>query len=172
MPTITTQLDQLNKLLPTLPHQYHRLILVAGLNGTGKTRLLKAMCRQHSPQLETPNSKPETDPIPYLNLNLHLSQRLLDLTAKERPLRIRRILAQIIDAHPEPILALDNIELLFEPSLHQNPLALLQELSRNKSLIVAWGGPYDKQRRLLTYAEPGHPEYRRYERPEVMVVTM
>jgi hypothetical protein len=70
------------------------------------------------------------------------------------------------------MLALNNIELLFEPSLQQEPLALLQELSRNKSLIVAWGGSYNEQTRVLTYAEPGHPEYRRYERPEVIVLAM
>jgi hypothetical protein len=110
--------------------------------------------------------------MPYLNLNLHLSQRLLELTGKQRPLRVRRSLAEIIDNHPGPTLAVDNIELLFEPSLHQDPLALLKELSRNKSLIVAWGGPYDDQRQVLTYAEPGHPEYRRYERPGVNVVMM
>ncbi len=138
--------------------QYHRLILLAGPHGTGKTRLLKELNRQQT--------------IPYLNLNLHLSQRLLDLTTRERPLRIRRTLAQIIDSQPEPTLALDNIELLFEPSLHQDPLALLKELSRNKSLVVAWGGPYDEASQILTYAEPGHPEYQRYERREVMVITM
>ncbi len=158
MQTITTQLDQLNNLLPTLPQQYHRLLLIAGEHGTGKTRLLKELSRQQT--------------IPYLNLNLHLSQRLLDLTTKQRPLRVRRILAQIIDDRTESVLALDNIELLFEPSLHQDPLALLKELSRNKSLVVAWGGPYDETGQILTYAEPGHPEYRRYERPETLVIVM
>ena len=153
-------LEQLNKLLPTLSQQYHRLIVISGAHGAGKTRLLKELSGQAG------------EPIPYLNLNLHLSQRLLELASKARPLRVRRLLAQIIDAYPEPALALDNIELLFEPSLHQDPLALLKELSRNKALIVAWGGPYDDERQVLTYAEPGHPEYRRYERPEVVVVTV
>ncbi|MBN1993960.1 MAG: BREX-3 system P-loop-containing protein BrxF [Anaerolineae bacterium] len=157
MPTIATQLNQLNHLLPTLPQQYHRLLLITGPHGSGKTRLLKGLSQQD---------------IPYLNLNLHFSQKLLDLTTKERPLRVRRILAQIINDQPEPMLALDNIELLFEPGLHQDPLALLQELSRNKALVVAWGGTYDEQSRVLTYAEPGHPEYRRYERPDVVIVTM
>ena len=152
------QLDHLNQLLPTLSQQYHRLILIAGTHGTGKTRLLKELGRQQN--------------VLYLNINLQLSQQLLDLTTKERPLRVRRILTRIVGDHPKPTLALDNIELLFEPSFHQDPLALLKELSRNKSLIVAWGGPYHEQRQVLTYAEPGHPEYRRYERPEVMVVTM
>lgn len=151
-------LEKLNHLLPTLPQQYYRLVLIAGLHGTGKTRLLKELSHQQN--------------IAYLNLNLHLSQRLLDLTTKQRPLRVRRILAQIIDSYPELALAVDNIELLFEPNLQQEPLALLQELSRNKSLIVAWGGSFDEQKRVLTYAVPGHPEYRRYERPEVIVVAI
>jgi hypothetical protein len=72
----------------------------------------------------------------------------------------------------EPTLALDNIELLFDPGLHQNPLGLLKELSRNKSLVVAWGGAYYEEHQILTYAEPGHPEYQKYERPEVPVLTM
>ncbi|MBN1217620.1 MAG: BREX-3 system P-loop-containing protein BrxF [Anaerolineae bacterium] len=157
MTIIATQLTQLNHLLPTISQQYHRLLLITGPHGSGKTCLLKELSQQD---------------IPYLNVNLYLSQKLLDLTTKERPLRIRRILTQIITDQPESILALDNIELLFEPSLHQDPLVLLQELSRNKSLVVAWGGVYDEQNRVLTYAEPGHPEYRRYERPEVMIFTL
>lgn len=160
MAKIHAGLEQLAELLPTLAYQYHRLILVVGPHGTGKTRLLTELSRHAGAS------------VPYLNVNLALSERLLDLTTKERPLRIRRLLAEIIDEHQADTLALDNIELLFEPTLHQDPLVLLQGLSRNKSLIVAWGGTYDERRRVLTYAEPGHPEYRRYERPEVMVITL
>lgn len=158
MDKTSVHLPQLSSFLPTLTAQYHRLLLIAGPHGVGKTRLLKEMCRQEG--------------MPYLNVNLELSRRLLELTTKERPLRVRRLLAQVIDSHPEPALALDNIELLFEPGLHQEPLALLQELSRNRPLVVAWGGYYDEKRRLLTYAEPGHPEYRRYERPEALIVSV
>ena len=160
MSDIHTLLDQLNSLLPTLPHQYHRLILVVGGHGTSKTRLLKELSRQSS------------GTIPYLNVNMALSERLLDLTSKERPLRARRLLAEILDGQPGEILALDNIELLFEPTLHQDPLGLLQGLSRNKSLVAAWPGTYDEASQVLTYAEPGHPEYRRYPKPGVVVVTM
>jgi len=167
MPSIADKLDQLNHLLPTLPHHYHRLILLVGRHGVGKTRLLKELSRQAN------------GAIPYLNVSLALSERLLDLTSKERPLRARRLLAQILDGQPGEILALDNVELLFEPTLHQDPLVLLQGLSRNptgglrsKSLIVACPGTYDEASRVLTYAEPGHPEYRRYPKPGVVVVTM
>jgi len=158
MPSADARLDRLNRFLPTLLHQYYRLLLLAGPHGVGKTHLLKELSRRQG--------------IPYLNVNLALSQRLLDLTRKERPLRVRRLLAEILDERPEETLALDNIELLFEPALRQDPLLLLQGLSRNKSLIVAWGGTYDEASQVLTYAEPGHPEYCRYQRPEAIVVTM
>jgi len=160
MPSIAIQIEMLENLVPALPHQYHRLVLVVGRHGAGKTRLLKELSRRADRA------------IPYLNLNLALSQRLLDLTSKERPLRARRLLGEILDEHPEETLALDNIELLFEPTLHQDPLVLLQGLSRNKSLIVSWPGTYDEDGQILTYAEPGHPEYRRYQRPEVVVITV
>jgi hypothetical protein len=157
---IAGKLVELEQMIPTLPQQYHRLILIVGQPGAGKTRLLKELSRRAG------------GAIPYLNLNLALSQQLLDLTGKERPLRARRLLAEILDEQPQETLALDNIELLFEPTLHQDPLVLLQGLSRNKSLIAAWPGTYDAASQVLTYAEPGHPEYRRYQKPEVIVVRM
>ncbi len=73
MSSIAITLEALEHLLPNLPHQYHRLILVVGGHGAGKTRLLKELSRRAD------------GAIPYLNLNLALSQRLLDLTGKERP---------------------------------------------------------------------------------------
>ena len=73
-----TTLTELERLLPNVARQYHRFILVVGPVGSGKTPLLKELCRRQE--------------IPYLNVNLALSQRLLDLTSKERPLRVRRLL--------------------------------------------------------------------------------
>lgn len=148
--------QSLEELLPTLSQQYHRLVLVIRPVSSGKTPLLKELCRRHG--------------FPYLNVNLALSQRLLDLTGKERPLRVRHLLAEVINDHPQDTIALDNIELLFDPTLHQDPLVLLQGLSRNKTLVAAWGGAYRDS--ILTYAEPGHAEYRRYERPAVIIVSM
>ena len=152
----SARLEQIAGILPTLLTQYHRLLLIVGPIGSGKTPLLKALCQQQH--------------VPYLNVNLALSQRLLDLTDKERPLRVRRLLADVIDEQAADIIALDNLELLFDPTLHQDPLVCLQALSRNRTLVAAWGGNYEGG--VLTYAEPGHPEYRRYDRPEALIVTV
>ena len=150
------KLAELEQLLPDVGRQYHRLVLVVGPAGSGKTPLVKELCRRQR--------------FPYLNVNLALSQRLLDLTSKERPLRVRRLLDDVIGEQPGDAVVLDNIELLFDPALHQDPLACLQALSRNRTLVASWGGAYTQD--VLTYAEPGHPEYRRYERPDVIVVAL
>ena len=154
------KLTKLIELIASLPRAqpYYRLILVVGPIGSGKTPLLKALAREQE--------------VPYLNLNLALSQRLLDVTTRERPLRARRIVENLIAQHPGDTIALDNIELLFDPALQLNPLALLQRLSRQRTVIAAWGGTYDAGRDVLTYAKPGHPEYTRCEEPEGMLLTL
>ena len=156
MVDVSIRLEEIEGLLPALRGQYYRLLLIVGPIGSGKTPLLKTFCGQHD--------------IPFVNLNLALSQRLLDLTDRERPLRVHRLLADVTDGQPGDVIALDNIELLFDPALQQDPLVCLQGLSRNKTLIVAWGGDFVNG--VLSYAEPGHPEYRRYERPDALIVTM
>jgi len=156
----STKLIELERLLPDVARQYHRCILVVGPVRSGKTPLLKELCQRQG--------------IPYLNVNLALSQRLLNLTSKERPLRVRRLLDDVIGEQPGDVIVLDNVELLSDPALHQDPLVCLQALSRNKTLIVAWSGTYDEdgEKGVLTYAEPGHPEYRCYERPAVIVIVL
>ena len=156
MPVGLERFAELEQLLQPLKQQYHRLALIIGRAGTGKTSLLQELHRKHQ--------------VPYVNLNLALSERLLDLSSKERPLRVRRLISDLLAERPGDIAALDNIELLFDPALHQEPLALLQGMSRNRTLIVAWGGAVMDN--ALIYAEPGHPEYRRYDRPDAALIVL
>jgi len=137
---------------------YYRLVLLVGPIGSGKTPLLKELSRKQN--------------IPYLNLNLALSQLLLDLTSRERPLRVLGLIEDLLAEYPGNAIILDNIELLFDPALQLSPLALLQRLSRQRTLVVSWGGTYDTERHALGYAEPGHPEYRRYEHPEGLLIAL
>jgi hypothetical protein len=52
------------------------------------------------------------------------------------------------------------IEVLFDVSLKQDPLRLLQGLSRNKTVVAAWSGSIDGEH--MVYATPDHSEYKRY----------
>ena len=132
---------------------YHRLILVVGPGGSGKTATLRAVAAHAG--------------APVLNLNLELSRRLLDLTARQRLLEVPRVLDDLI-GRDRPLVLLDNTELLFDPTFGQDPLALLQRASRNRTIVAAWNGTLDNG--YLSYAEPGHPEYRRYPQTGLVIV--
>jgi len=54
--------------------------------------------------------------------------------------------------------------------LKQDPLKLLQILSRNHTVISTWNGTFVNSK--LTYAEPGHSEYISYEITDTLVVSM
>lgn len=133
---------------------YNRLVLVVGPAGSGKTAALRELSNARG--------------YPLINVNLELSQRLLDLTEKQRSLRCGQIAREIADHAGGPVVLLDNLELLFDPDLRQDPLRLLQGLSRNHTIVATWNGQVMDG--YLTYAEPGHPEYRRYPVSGLLIV--
>ena len=146
--------ERIGRVLAETQGLYYRLVLVVGGPRSGKSGALRELR--------------ESRGWPLLNVNLALSERLLELTRKQRAIRLPRILAELVDGMAGEGVLLDNIEGLFDPALAQDPLRLLQGLARNRTVVAAWPGGYDGE--VLTYAEPGHPEWRRYRAPEAMVV--
>ena len=134
---------------------YHRLVMLVAPAGAGKTAALQDV---H-----------ERTAAPLVNVNLELSRRMLDLTGRQRALQLPRILAEIVGASAAEVVLLDNVEVLFDVSLKQDPLRLLQGLSRNRTLVVAWSGTIQEEH--LLYATPDHPEYRRYPFRDFLVVS-
>ena len=55
------------------------------------------------------------------------------------------------------VLLLDNIELLFDRSLHLNPLDTLKRHAHARRVVAAWPGEFSDGH--LTYAALGHPEH-------------
>jgi hypothetical protein len=125
---------------------YHRLVILVAPAGAGKTTALQDV---H-----------ERTAVPLVNVNIELSRRMLDLTERQRALQLPRLLAEFVGASASDVVLLDNIEVLFDVSLKQDPLRLLQGLSRNKTVVAAWSGTIDGEH--MVYATPDHPEYKRY----------
>jgi len=138
--------DQVVRKLKQADELYHRLMLVVAPAGAGKTTALQDV--------------QERVGAPLVNVNLDLSRRMLDLTERQRALQLPRLLREIINDAAGEVVLFDNIEILFDVSLKQDPLRLLQGLSRNKTVVAAWNGSIDGDH--MTYAVPDHPEYRRY----------
>ncbi len=134
---------------------YHRLVLVASPTGTGKTTALQEVQNR-------------TD-APLVNVNLELSQQMLELTERQRVLQLPRLLQEMVRNAGDETILLDNMEVIFDVGLKQDPLKLLQGISRNKTVVAAWNGTIVDD--YLTYAAPGHPEYRRYPMRDFLVVS-
>jgi len=134
--------------------QYFRLVIVAGVPGSGKTAMA--------------NSLASAQGYPVINVNLELSKRLLDLTRVQRSRQVERLLKEVIAGVPGDVVILDNIELLFDTALELEPLRLLQGASRNRTIVATWNGSFSNN--TLVYAEPGHPEFVQFKQIEAIVV--
>lgn len=134
--------------------QYYRLVILAGPPGSGKTAALRAIS--------------QTLGCPVVNVNLELSKKMLELTRTQRPRQVERLLKEPIAGAPGEVVLLDNLEILFETSLEVEPLRLLQVSSRNRTIVASWSGSYKDG--MLTYAEPGHPEFVQFKQVDAVVV--
>jgi chromosomal replication initiation ATPase DnaA len=134
--------------------QYYRLVIVAGVPGSGKTAMTQSLATAHG--------------YPLINVNLELSKRLLDLTRVQRSRQVERLLKEVIASVTGDVVILDNIELLFDTALELEPLRLLQGASRNRTIVATWNGSFNNG--TLAYAEPGHPEFVQFKQTEAIVV--
>jgi hypothetical protein len=149
-------INQLLEKIDQVSELYHRLIFLVARSGGGKTDALRGLGDQLN--------------LPVMNINLELSRRMLELTERQRPLKLPGLLNELVKKVDHEVILLDNIEILFEISLKQDPLRLLQGLSRNKTVVAAWNGEIISGK--LTYAVPDHPEFRKYDLKDLIVVSL
>lgn len=149
-------IDQVLQKIDEVQGLYYRLILVVAAPENEESTAFKHLAEQAG--------------VGFVNVNLELSRRMLTLTTRQRALRVTSLLNDIVAAVDNDLVLLHHINLLFDPALRQDPLRLLQNLSRRKTIIAAWDGQIQGQH--LTYAEPEHPEYRRYVTKELVLISL
>ena len=147
--------DQIIRKVKQAAELYHRLLLVVAPADAGKTTALRDVRDRTGAHL--------------VNINLELSRQMLELTERQRALQLPRLLREIVGNGGGEMILLDNIEVIFDVGLKQDPLRLLQGLSRNKTVVAAWNGSIVEG--SLTYAAPDHPEYRRYPMRDFLVAS-
>lgn len=152
---MTEMATKLERAIEQAASQYYRLVVVVGLPGAGKTTTLQAVAQQHG--------------YPYLNVNMELSKRLLELTRSQRSRQVERLFKEVIASVPGDVVLLDNLEVLFDPALEVETLRLLQVSSRNRTVVASWNGTWKDG--TLIYAEPGHPEFVQFKQTQTVVVT-
>jgi len=145
---------QIRNRLTGIAELYNRLVLVVVPSGSGKSAALRAIA--------------EADHVPVLNVGAELSQQLLDLTERQRVLQLPKLLDHVVSTLPPGLTLLDNTEVLFNQVLKQDPLRLLQGISRDRTVVATWLGNVEGVH--LRYAVPEHPEFRRYSPSGLLVV--
>jgi hypothetical protein len=146
--------QQMRERLSGISDRYYRLLLLVGTAGSGKTAALNQFAALES--------------CKTVNLGIELATQLLDLTERQRILRLPKLLEDIISDHDGRFVILDNTEILFTQEIQQDPLRLLQGLSRNRTIVASWFGTFDGQD--LFHAGPNHPEFRKYPAENLVIV--
>jgi len=136
-------------------HLYSRLAIIVGASGAGKSALMATMANRLSGKV--------------VNVNLEISKRMLALTSRQRTLELGRLLSEALSGDSSTPAFLDNIEMLFEPTLAQDTIRLLKSVARDRTVVVTWNGRVVDG--FLTYAEPAHPEYYRTPVKDLLVLT-
>ena len=148
--------EQIGQAIGQVTSQYYRLVIIAGLPGSGKTAALQQIASRHGSVV--------------VNVNRELSQRMLEMTRSQRIRQVERLLRDVIAGIQGDVILLDNMEILFDPELEVEPLRLLQLSSRNRTIVATWNGSFTDG--TLTYAEPGHPEFQQFKQPDAVVILM
>jgi hypothetical protein len=136
-------LKQINNAISDVSNRYYKQIFVYDYSD-GKS--VEKFAKAHS--------------LPYINVNLEVSRVLQDIPVNRRSFRLTEVFQELIDKHSDSVICLDYYELLFDNSLAIDPMILLKDNSRNKTLIISWRGRIIGD--ALIHAEPGHPEYKKY----------
>lgn len=142
------------KLVSDAQTMYHRLLIISGQSGTGKTELIRSLASSFNTQVT--------------NVNLQLSKKLIEVEKSRRSFCVEQLFYKIIEN--DNMNFLDNIEILFDSQLRINPLRLLKDASRNKTIITTWNG--EIQGNDLTYAMPFHHEYTRCNVKDLIVISI
>jgi hypothetical protein len=101
-------------------------------------------------------------------MGMKLSEALVAVPEARRALKAGGVVRDLVTqaAGASAVLAVDNIDILFDPALSLSPLDLLTDISRVLTLIVAWPGQCtwseEFMLKSLSHADPSHDEYRSY----------
>ncbi|MBL9185852.1 MAG: BREX-3 system P-loop-containing protein BrxF [Opitutaceae bacterium] len=133
----------------------HRLVLVIGDAGSGKSAFLQSIAAARAMQ--------------FLSLGEPLGIRLLETSPRTRPLVIEDTVRQFIDGTRAGV-CIDGTDILFNPALRCDPLRLACSISQNTFVAFTLTGRIEGKRFVHGY--PDHPEFYSEEVPSVPIITL
>jgi hypothetical protein len=105
--------------------------------------------------------------VAHLNLSKELSAFLMSVSASERTRFSQKWLVDTLSSLQNGPVLCTCPDLLFDPSLEIDPLALFRQAARIIQLIVLWPGEYSDNH--LSYAVPEHHHFRTWKVPDSLL---
>lgn len=157
----TDRIQQAIDAIQNVSSDRHKLVILLGAFGAGKTKVLKQIANLSGGI--------------YLNLNLELSERLLQLPAKATNdgVTVHRLIDEICDQFSPngETLLMDNVEILFSPELGKtNPVDTFKRMSRQRPVVIAL--PAYREGTHAIYSTPDHQDYFPIPLEEYVVIEM
>lgn len=123
--------------------EHYKLLWVAGGKSADRSALLHSLAEAASGA--------------FVDLGKALSSALLEVPPPLRTVSVEEILADRVGKFPGQAVCLDHLEILFEPSLQINPVALLKRISRHALIVASWPGTAEAEN--LLFGPPDHPSH-------------
>ena len=128
MVIMASQIESLLACVETVKRQTHRLVIVTGNPGSGKSQILREV-----------SMKKKWD---YIDCRTLVSEEIIELLPVMRAAKAPAIISEILERYDTDVFLLDRVQTFFTPVLHIDPLTLLRSLSEKYTLVVAWPGYY------------------------------
>jgi hypothetical protein len=131
---------------------------------------LVLLCGDYAACIQKLQRYAEESGLLIANLNFELSTKMLEEPAQDRK-RTSAILTEdwLRKSDGNPLL-LSHIEFLFDSALGLDPIKVLLNSSKHKTIVAVWPG--FKHAAQLSYASPGHHEYKNYKTSDLGETTL
>lgn len=103
-----------------------RLVLIVGQPGSGKSKLLRELALNEGWKL--------------INCRELISEDFLELVPNVRQQEASSLMGKDLARLDAEVILLDDVDILFTPVLHLEPLELLRHLSETQTIVAAWPG--------------------------------
>ncbi|MFL9797370.1 BREX-3 system P-loop-containing protein BrxF [Vibrio cyclitrophicus] len=99
------------------------------------------------------------NPIRLVNLSKVLARKLVSLSIRDR---VRRLEAEVekVTTDCGSSVWLTKLNVLFEPSLENDPMVLLKMVAKSQAVVAIWPGEITET--SVVYSKPGKPDYKTY----------
>ena len=125
-----SQVEELVQQVESLEGAEHKLLVVTGKPGSGKSKVLRAAADEKN--------------WDYVDCRLLITEEFLELLPAERQEKAAEMIGDILAGYNSSVILLDRVQTFFVPVFHIDVTTLLQKLSERFTLIVAWPGYFDK----------------------------